>query len=154
MGAEDPQSHTEKCGYCGKDVSATLAAGESTCPNCGSDCVKAVPVETSEKKEPFEKVQAHSRQITFWIVLTAPSALALQCAVVGWVFEGNTNAAIGSVVVAMVVAIFSSIYCGMWLTRRILASTGTKIFLGLLIIFGIGVFNVSIVCAGCAIGNA
>lgn len=150
MGAEDSQSCGEKCGYCGKDVSATLAAGESTCPYCGSDCDKAH--EMSEKTEPFERVRTHSQQIAFWIALAVPSVLALLNAVAGNLLKGSDNDMVLGYLAAGIAPI-TSLYCGVWLACRIRVSFALKAILSLLFAAGIGFVNLGIVFVGCLAGS-
>lgn len=89
-----------------------------------------------------------SRVGLFWIVLLAPAALALisfLCASSG---PNDLGVMVG--LIAAPAALISSIYCGIWLSRRFIKpGTGRTLF-GLGMALVIGFANLAIVVAGCA----
>lgn len=117
-----------------------LKGGLVYCPNCGFD---------GEEKKHVEEVKARSAQNIFWIALTAPAALALLSFLTGKIFVNSPGLAVGIGMVGLVGGLFTSIYCGLWLSRRIPVPEGFQVILGLLFIFGIGFVNFMILCAGC-----
>ena len=132
---DNPTQHCPKCG----GEFTLLEGGLRYCSKCGFEGEPAKPAAG----------WARRLQILFWILLVAPSAMALMSYSAAQFAHGSNNFGVTIGLGGMVMGVIGAIYCGSWLARRFGRSALSRTFLGLVAIVGIGVVNFFIVAVGC-----
>jgi hypothetical protein len=132
----EPSNLCPKC-YCEMTISPD---GVSRCPKCD-----AAPAPPSGKN--FTESRWAKR--AFWILLFAPSALALLSFLVGRASK-VTGANIGFA--DLIVGVVASFYCGYWLAYRFCRPPAAWFVFGFFFVAAIAAVNFTILFAGCA-GN-
>ncbi len=85
----------------------------------------------------------------FWVMLLAPAALSLVCLLIGLAGAGPVGVIVG--LLAFLVGCVSTGYCGRLLAVRFAPPGARRLAFGLLMFVAIGLVNLIVVAAGCAI---
>lgn len=127
-----PKCHGEMTG---------LQTGLKCCPACGF---------AGDKEKVDTTLPSRRSQTLFWIALVAPATLALVSFLLGRSPGNMRDAGVAVGLGGLVVGLWASVYCAVWVVRRFCPRDSTRILLGLVLFVAIGLVNFIIICAGCA----
>lgn len=87
--------------------------------------------------------------LAFWVILFAPATMGLLSITLG--SSNAKSAGEGIALLALPLAIVSSIYCSIWIVRRYSSPEALHILRVLILMFALAAVNLAIVFTGCAV---
>ena len=131
---------SKHCPNCGNDVAAAKASGDPTCLACGH---------TFDTSETPPASPRGSRHWLFWTMLIGPTALIFL--MLGLMKVGANQEVVAVVfgIPGFLSGIIGSVYCGVWLARRIAKQLWLRAALALVLTAGLLGVNYTISVFGC-----